>query len=230
MKRALLDALLADRAAKRSAVVVTRLDSGTQWLLHPDAGDTAPQPALDDAVTSALARDAGRVAELDGVRFFVQPFQPPLRLILVGAVHIAQPLAAMARLAGFDVTVVDPRSSFASEARFPGVALRAQWPEQALRDLALDRRTAILTLTHDPKLDDPALVAALRSECFYVGALGSRKNHAARLERLREHGFGDAELARVHGPAGLPIRAVSPAEIAVSMLAEVIQCRRADGE
>jgi xanthine dehydrogenase accessory factor len=128
------------------------------------------------------------------------------------------------------VIVVDPRSSFASEARFPGVALRAQWPGEALRDLALDRRTALLTLSHDPKLDDPALVAALRSECFYVGALGSRKNHAARVERLRKAGFGDADLARIHGPAGLPIRAASPAEIAVSMLAEVIQRLRADGE
>ena len=134
----------------------------------------------------------------------MQPFQAPVRLVLVGAVHIAQPLASMATRVGFEVTVVDPRSSFASEARFPGVALRAQWPDEALRELALDRRSALLTLTHDPKLDDPALAAALRSECFYVGALGSRKNHAARLVRLRKAGFGDTDLARIHGAGGTP--------------------------
>ncbi len=230
MKRALLDTLLADRATGRSAVLVTRLDSGAQSLLHPKDGDAAPLPALEAMIAEALARDACRLAEIDGVRWFVQPFQPPVRLIVVGAVHIAQPLAQMAALAGFDVTVVDPRSSFASEARFPGVALSTLWPDEALRKLAPDRRTAIVTLTHDPKLDDPALAAALRSDCFYVGSLGSRKTHAARLERLREGGFADAELARIHGPAGVSIRAVSPAEIAVSMLAEVIQCLRADGE
>lgn len=229
MKRALLDELLADRRAKRSAVLITRLDSGEQWLLHPHDGDAAPLPALDAIAAEALARDACRALELDGVRWFVQPFQPPVRLVLVGAVHIAQPLAQMAALVGLDVTVVDPRSSFASAERFPGVAIRTEWPDEALRALALDRRTALLTLTHDPKLDDPALVAALRSDCFYVGSLGSRKTHAARLERLRSHGLGDAELARIHGPAGVAIRASSPAEIAVSMLAEVIQFLRADG-
>jgi xanthine dehydrogenase accessory factor len=144
-------------------------------------------------------------------------------MIVVGAVHIAQPLAAMAALAEYAVTIVDPRQAFATQERFPGVALVGDWPDAALRALAPDARTAVVALTHDPKLDDPALAAALRSPAFYVGALGSRKTHAARIERMRAHGFSDAELTRIHAPVGLDLGARSPAEIAVSILAEVTQ-------
>jgi len=144
-----------------------------------------------------------------------------LRLAVVGAVHIAQPLVAMAHLAGYDVTVIDPRDAFASEARFPGRTLVHDWPDEALAALGVDARTAVVTLTHDPKLDDPALVAALRSEAFYVGALGSTRTHAKRVERLGAAGLGEAEVSRLHAPVGLDIGAKSPAEIAVSILAEI---------
>jgi xanthine dehydrogenase accessory factor len=226
MKRAVLDALLADRAAKRSAVLVTNLKTGEERLLHPDAGDAAP-PGLEADVAAALAHDESRSVETPEGDWFVQPFQPPVRLIVVGAVHIAQPLAEMGALAGLDVVIVDPRTAFATEARFPNVRLVTEWPDKALAQLAPDRRTAIVTLTHDPKLDDPALGAALRSDCFYVGALGSRKTHAARLGRLRKQGFSDDELARIRGPAGLAIGARTPAEIALSVAAQIVECLRA---
>ena len=228
MKRAVLDQILADRAAKRSVVLLSDVATGEQWLYHPDA----PAPAgLDDerlaAARAALASDRCQTVVRGEGRVFVQGFAPPARLIVVGAVHIAQPLAQMAALAGFDVVVVDPRKSFASEARFPGVTLSTEWPDAALRALGIDARTAIVTLTHDPKLDDPALATALRSEAFYVGALGSRKTHAARLARLKAQGFGEAEFAPIHGPTGLEIGARSPAEIAVSIVAQVVQRLRA---
>ena len=159
----------------------------------------------------------------------MQPFVPPLRLIVIGAVHVAQPLVQMATLAGYACVVVDPRAAFASEARFPGVERLGDWPDQAVAKLAPDRRTALVALTHDPKLDEPALAAALRSPAFYVGALGSKKTHAARLERLRALGVGDDALARIHAPVGLDIGARSPAEIAVSILAEITECLRRPG-
>ena len=152
---------------------------------------------------------------------------PAPRLILVGAVHISQALAPIAALAGYGVTVVDPRRSFATDARFPAVALTTEWPDEALTRLAPDARTAVVTLTHDPKLDDPALTVALNSPAFYIGSLGSRKTHAARLKRLAAAGFDDAALARIHGPVGLPIGALSPAEIAISVLAQITAVRRA---
>lgn len=229
MKRASLDALLADRASKRTCVLITELGSGEQWLLHPDAGDPPPAPELASAIADALTQDRCRLVETPRATWFVQPHQPPVRIVLVGAVHIAQPLARMASLAGFEVIVVDPRTSFATSERFPNVSLSTLWPDEALGALGLDPRTAVVTLTHDPKLDDPALAAALRSPCFYVGSLGSKKTHAARLARLREAGFGDSDLARIHGPAGLSIGARSPAEIAVSMLAEIVRELRSDG-
>jgi xanthine dehydrogenase accessory factor len=150
---------------------------------------------------------------------------PAPRLILVGAVHISQALAPMAALAGYAVMVIDPRQAFATDARFPDVSLSGDWPDEAMARLKLDRRTAVVTLTHDPKLDDPALQTALKSDVFYIGALGSKKTHAARLARLREAGFGDADCARIRGPVGLSIGAKSPAEIAVSILAEITACR-----
>ena len=158
---------------------------------------------------------------------FVEVFNPPLRLLIVGAVHIAQPLARMASVAGYDVTVIDPRGSFATDDRFPGVTLVNEWPDEAMPPLDPDRRTAVVTLTHDPKIDDPALAAVLRSDAFYIGALGSRKTHAARVERLSEAGFAADEIGRIHGPVGLSLGAVSPAEIAVSILAQVTQALHA---
>ena len=147
---------------------------------------------------------------------------PPVRLVCIGAVHISQALAPMAKLAGFDMTIIDPRTAFATPERFPDVPVLAVWPDAALKTIALDRYTAVALLTHDPKIDDPALMAALKADCFYIGALGSRKTHAGRLARMQAQGFSDEALARIHAPIGLDIGAVSPAEIAVSILGEMI--------
>ena len=153
-------------------------------------------------------------------------------MLIVGAVHIAQPLSRMASVAGYDVTVIDPRASFATDERFPGITLNGEWPDDGIRDLDPDRRTAIVTLTHDPKLDDPGIEVALKSDAFYIGALGSRKTHAARVERLTAAGFSKTEIARIHAPVGLSIGSVSPAEIAISILAQVTDVlhRKADTE
>ncbi|WP_119458447.1 XdhC family protein [Rhodospirillaceae bacterium SYSU D60014] len=224
MKRAILDRLVADRAADRPVALATDLESGLQSLIYE--GDTHGDFVLDSDILAtarqALRDDRSAIVEAAGRRIFLQVHNPALRLILVGAVHIAQALAPMARLAGYAVTVIDPRRSFATEARFPDMALLTDWPDEAMERLALDGRTAVVTLTHDPKLDDPALQAALRSPAFYIGALGSRKTHAARLERLRAAGVGDTDLARIHGgPVGLPLGGRSPAEIALSVLAQI---------
>jgi xanthine dehydrogenase accessory factor len=179
------------------------------------------------ALRQALAEDASGPLELEGRQIFLQVFNPPLRMAVVGAVHIAQPLAPMAALAGFAVTVIDPRRAFATSQRFPGVELTHDWPDEALERMKPDRRTAIVTLTHDPKIDDPALEAALRSEAFYIGALGSKRTHASRLERLRASGFADNQLGRIHGPIGLALGGRSPAEIAIAILAQVTMTRHA---
>jgi xanthine dehydrogenase accessory factor len=214
VKRATLERLLGERRAQRPVVLATDLATGEQRLLDP---------AASDAAREALRRDECLHHEEGGRRWFLQPWNAPLRMIVVGAVHIAQPLAAMASLAGYAVTIVDPRQAFATAERFPSVALDGDWPDEALRRLAPDARTAVVALTHDPKLDDPALAVALRSPAFYVGALGSRKTHAARLERLRASGVEEARLGRIHAPVGLAIGARSPAEIAVSILAQVTE-------
>jgi xanthine dehydrogenase accessory factor len=182
--------------------------------------------ALHAAALDAAERDASGVWEAPGGPVFLRVYAPPARLVVVGAVHVAQPLAAMARAAGLAVVVVDPREAFATEERFPGVRLLRSWPDEALEVLAPDRRTAVVTLTHDPKLDDPGLSAALRSPAFYVGALGSRRTHARRLDRLRESGLGEDALRRIHGPVGLDVGARTPGEIAVSILAEVVATLR----
>ena len=210
MKLALLAQLQRDRAAKRPVVLATNLGSGEDRLLYPDGDETA---------RAVLARDECTIIENE----FFEPFNPPLRMIIVGAVHVAQPLARMAALAGFEVIVIDPRAAFATTERFPGVTLVPKWPDEAMRDLAPDARTAVVTLTHDPKLDDPALEQTLRSPAFYVGCLGSKKTHAARLERLRALGLDDTQLGRLHGPVGLRIGARTPAEIAVSIVAHVVE-------
>ena len=236
MKDAVLARLNAARAAKRPAALATDLATGAQALFVDDEslgdeslGDPGLRGGCAAEVRAALARDASATVETAAGPVFIQVFNPPLRLIVVGAVHITQPLARMALLAGYAVTVIDPRQAFAEAARFPGVALARDWPDEALRGLAPDRRTAVVTLTHDPKLDDPALDVALRSPAFYIGALGSRRTHGKRRARLAELGHDATAIARIHGPVGLDIGARSPAEIALSIMAEITAVRRERG-
>lgn len=217
MKPETLKALLEARAARRPIVLATNLATGAERLLDPRA------PEADDALRQAAQNDRSGVIDTAEGKVFLHVYNPPLRMAIVGAVHIAQPLCRMAALAGYDVTVIDPREAFASEERFPGVTLLGEWPDESMATFAPDRRSAVVTLTHDPKLDDPALAVALRSDAFYIGALGSTRTHAKRLARLREEGFTDEEMARIHGPAGLSIGAKSPAEIAVSILAQITE-------
>ena len=224
MKRELLAKLIADRNAKRSVALVTNLASGDQVQVYPTGAVSGLSAALVSTVRQAIQDNESQTIEIEGSgRWFVEVLNPPLRLILVGAVHVAQPLAQMAAVAGYDVSIVDPRASFATDARFPGVKLIDEWPDDALKQLDPDRRTAVVTLTHDPKLDDPALAIALKSDAFYIGSLGSRRTHATRLQRLKDMGFKDEQMARIHGPVGLNIEAITPAEIAVSILAQVIE-------
>tara|TARA_R110002072_G_scaffold180835_12_gene336847 strand:- start:1051 stop:1764 length:714 start_codon:yes stop_codon:yes gene_type:complete len=225
MKQETLSRLLDDQAAKRAVALATDMETGDQTLVYlndadgPDAGNTEVLAAARQAIQD----DRSKVYELSGRRVFVETFNPPLRMLIVGAVHIAQPLSRMASVAGYDVTVIDPRGSFATEERFPGIALNGEWPDDAMRELDPDRRTAVVTLTHDPKLDDPGLEVALKSDAFYIGALGSRKTHAGRVERLTAAGFSEAEIGRIHAPIGLNIGSISPAEIAVSILAQITE-------
>ena len=200
-------------------VLATRLNDGAQVLL-PSAH------ALDEEARQALDAEKSRTVHWDGADWFLHAFTQPARLVVVGAVHVAQALVPMAAQLGFGVTVVDPRRSFASPERFPGVAISTEWPDEAMDALRPDGRTAVVTLTHDPKLDDPALDRALRSEAPYIGALGSKRTHAKRLERLRDLGHDDAALARIRGPVGLALGAVTAPEIAVSILAELVAARR----
>ncbi len=227
MRRETLRRLLLDLGEKRPVVLATELATGEERLVHPFEREEGVPPPLLEAARAAAARDRSEKVATEAGEVFLRVLNPPVRLVIVGAVHVAQALARMAQVAGYDVLVLDPRRSFATEERFPGIPVAVAWPEEALAQGRPDRRTAVVALTHDPKIDDPALVQALRSDAFYVGALGSRKTQAARRERLREAGFGDADLARIHGPVGLPIGAVSPGEIAVSILAQVVASLRA---
>jgi xanthine dehydrogenase accessory factor len=220
----ILQRLQAARAAKRPVALLTALADGRQFL-WPE--DTAPDPALDAAARAALRDDAaGNLTLADGTAWFIHPHNPALRLIVVGAVHIAQALVPMAQTCGFAVTVVDPRRAWATADRFPGITLVHEWTDDAMQALVPDSRTAVVTLTHDPKLDDPALDVALKSEAFYVGALGSRRTHAKRVARLTELGHGAEAIGRIHAPVGLNIAAVTAPEIALSILGEVVAARR----
>jgi len=229
MTPAMLQRLLRDRATKAAVVLVTDLADGKQLLVYPREveGDLALDAGGLVRIRKALQDDASGTIEQAGRRLFLHVQNPPLRLLIVGAVHIAQALAPMASLAGYSVTIIDPRRAFATDARFPNLQLIPEWPDEAMANLKLDRRTAVVTLTHDPKLDDPALQTALKSDVFYVGALGSRKTHAARLSRLKSAGLADQDCGRIHGPVGLDIGALSPAEIAVSILAQMTSVLRA---
>ena len=221
MKRGDLDAVNRARAERRAVAVVTPLDGSPGRLVEED--DAASDP-LGEALRARFASGkSGRVAA-EGGDIFIRVYSPSPRLVVVGAVHVTQALAPMATATGFDLTIVDPRTAFATEERFGGYRLVPEWPEPQL--LALDRGTAVATLTHDPKIDDPALTAALDAKCFYIGALGSTKTHARRVERLTAAGYGEDSIGRIHAPIGLPIGAASPPEIAVAVLAEIIAALR----
>ncbi len=216
----LLTALNEERAARRAAILVTDIATGTSRLVREAEAGSDPMAA---EIAERLRTGKSGLVEAEGGARFLTVQVPPVRLVAIGAVHISQALAPMAKGLDLDVTVIDPRTAFATPERFPDVPVLAEWPDEALPKLGgLDRYTAVACLTHDPKIDDPALVAALRAECFYVGALGSRRTHAKRVERLTEAGFGEADIARIHAPIGLDIGAVSPAEIALSVLAEIV--------
>lgn len=219
MKLELLAALNEERRARRAAVLVTNLADNAQRLVKAQAIAADPMAELIDR---QLRMGKSGPVEHEGASYFLTVQAPPARLVVIGAVHVSQALAEMARMVDFDVTIVDPRTAFASPERFPNVRVVAEWPDKALAGFGLDRYTALAALTHDPKIDDPALHLALKAECFYVGALGSRKTHGKRVERLTAAGFTPDQIARIHAPIGLDIGAVSPAEIAVSVLAEVI--------
>ena len=224
MKRDILDRLQQARAEKRAAALVTDLTDGRQRLQIQDdsLGDLSLSAAQQAAVAEAIAADrSGPLAE--DPTLFVHVYNPPLRLLIVGAVHISQVLVPMAQLAGYEVVVIDPRKAWASEERFPSVRLVDAWPDEAMTALAPDHRSAVVLLTHDPKLDDPALRVALGSPAFYVGALGSRRTHAKRLARLSDEGLNADDLARIHAPIGLAIGGRSPAEIAIAILAQITQ-------
>ncbi len=213
-----LNALNAERAARRAVVVVTDVTSGAQRLVK--SSEIAKDP-LKDVIEKHVRMGKSGMEETAQGRVFLTVHVPSPQLVITGAVHISQTLAPVGRLLGYDVTIVDPRTAFASIERFPDVKVIAEWPDVALPPLNVDHYTAFVALTHDPKIDDPALLHALARDCFYIGALGSRKTHAKRVARLKEAGHSDAEIARIHAPIGLPIGAVSPAEIAVAIMAEI---------
>jgi xanthine dehydrogenase accessory factor len=226
VKAGTLERLRAAQGAKTPVALLTRLPDGAQFLFPEDA---VPE-ALAAEARAALEADAARTVTIGDATWFVHPHNPPLRLIIVGAVHIAQALVPMALPLGFAVTVIDPRRAFATEERMGDrVTISQDWPDEAMAALAPDVRTAVVTLTHDPKLDDPALEVALRSPAFYIGALGSRRTHAKRLARLAEAGLTEAELGKIRAPVGLDIGAVTAPEIAVSILAQIVAARRRPG-
>ncbi len=232
MQRAILDQLLADRAANIPVALATNLTSGAQTLLYLTGkkGSQGWPHEVAEAARAAILADRSRTIETEAGPVFVNAYNPPLRMAVIGAVHITQALAPMAALAGYAVSVIDPRRAFGSADRFPGVDLSNAWPDEAMAAYKPDLRTAVVTLTHDPKLDDPALAAALKSDAFYIGALGSKKTNAARTARLTAMGFQPHDLARIHGPIGLAIGAKSPAEIAIAILAQITGVLRQVGD
>ncbi|HVW54749.1 MAG TPA: XdhC family protein [Rhizobiaceae bacterium] len=222
----LLKQLNAERQARRAAMLITDLGDGRDRLVREGdqiAGD------LGAAVEKAFRSGKSGTVEAEGRDFFLNVHLPPPNLVLIGAVHISQALAPMAKLAGFDTEIIDPRTAFATPERFPDVTLHAEWPEEVLKGKPFDAYTAVAALTHDPKIDDFALASALKAKAFYIGALGSRKTHARRVERLTDAGLTDEQIARIHAPIGLSIGAASPAEIAVAVLAQIIAAFRSRG-
>ena len=227
MKDETLSALNAERAARRAVIVITDVANGEQRLVK--AADIAADPLHVDLDRQLRMGKSGMI-EVDGKKLFLNVYAPTARLVITGAVHISQALAPMAQSLGYDVYVVDPRTAFASPERFPDIPLFADWPDVALPPLNIDRYTAFVALTHDPKIDDPALLHAMERDCFYIGALGSRKTHGKRVDRLKAQGATEQQLARIHAPIGLSIGAVSPAEIAVAIMAEITAILRLPSE
>jgi xanthine dehydrogenase accessory factor len=218
VKLATLAEINRERAARRPVIVVTDIADGEQRVVK--AADLAGDPLYTELDRHLRMGKSGTI-EIGGRKLFLNVYAPTAKLVIVGAVHISQALAPLARSLGYDVTVVDPRTAFASPERFPDVLLVAVWPDVALPPLHIDHYTAFVALTHDPKIDDPALLHALERDCFYIGALGSSKTHAKRVDRLKAQGASDADIARIHAPIGLEIGAVSPSEIAVAIMAEI---------
>src|ERR1700747_999088 len=227
MKLDILTALNAERAARRAAIVITNVENGKQRFVK--AAEIGKDP-LRAVLAERLRTGKSGMAEAAEGNVFLTVYVPSPQLVITGAVHISQALAPIAKLLGYAVTIVDPRTAFASPERFPDVRVIAEWPDTALPPLNVDHYTAFVALTHDPKIDDPALLHALARDCFYIGALGSRKTHARRLERLKQQGVSDADLTRIHAPIGLDIGAVSPAEIAVAIMAQITERLREEPE
>ena len=227
MRQAVLAELMDCIKRRQPALTVSDLASGEARVVRAD--DVDREGALEAELREALRTDKSRIVRTETGEVFINVFNPPLRMIMVGAVHISQALIPLAERAGYDVTVIDPRTAFATPERFAGVELIAEWPDEVIPKLGLDRRTAVVLLTHDPKIDDPALKLALASDAFYIGALGSPRTHAKRVGRLKAEGFDDAALAKIHAPIGLDIGAVGPVEIALSILAEVTAVLRGRG-
>jgi xanthine dehydrogenase accessory factor len=227
MKLDILATLNAEREARRAVILVTNVASGKSRLVK--AADV-PKDPLRAALAERLRTGKSGIVETPEGHAFFTVYVPAPQLVITGAVHISQALAPIGKMLGYDVTIVDPRTAFASPERFPDVKVIAEWPEEALPPLNVDRYTAFVALTHDPKIDDPALTYALSRDCFYIGALGSRKTHARRIERLKQQGLTDADLSRIHAPIGLDIGAVSPAEIAVAIMAQITEKLREEAE
>lgn len=224
MKLDILEQVIADKAERRPVIVATDMMSGDQQLVYPTT--TADLGRAKDDADAVFNSGKSATVEIDDRQMFLHVHNPARRLIIVGAVHIAQMLVPMAILAGYDTTIIDPRQAFATEERFPGVTLVTEWPDEVMEASDLDHWTAVVVLTHDPKIDEPALKIALESDCFYVGALGSKKTHAKRCERLKSAGFSNDQIEKIHGPIGLDIGGIGPAEIAVSIIAEITAASR----
>jgi len=227
MKLTILTALNTERAARRAAIVITNVENGAQRLVK--SAEIARDP-LRAVLAEHLRTSRSGMEETAEGRVFLTVYVPAPQLVIIGAVHISQALAPIGKLLGYDVTIVDPRTAFASPERFPDVRVIAEWPDKALPHLNVDRYTAFVALTHDPKIDDPALMHALARDCFYIGALGSRKTHGRRIERLKGQGLSDAAISRIHAPIGLDIGAVTPAEIAVAIMAQITERLREEAE
>ena len=224
MKDETLSLILSEKNNRNTIIVATEINSGEQIIIN-EKNDTDINNKILIAAKNNIIQGKSEILEIESNKWFLNITLPPLRLITVGAVHIAQPLAEIATISGYEVIIIDPRAAFANNQRFPDIKIINEWPEVALNELAIDNRTAVVTLTHDPKLDDSALNAALKSKAFYIGSLGSKKTHKARVERLKIANFTKDEINRIHGPIGLAIGAKSPQEIAISIISEIITIR-----
>lgn len=224
MKDETLSLILSEKNNRNTIIVATEINSGEQIIINKK-NDTNINNKILIAAKNNIIQGKSEILEIESNKWFLNITLPPLRLITVGAVHIAQPLAEIATISGYEVVIIDPRAAFANNQRFPDIKIINEWPEVALNELAIDNRTAVVTLTHDPKLDDSALNAALKSKAFYIGSLGSKKTHKARVQRLKIANFSEDEIKRIHGPIGLAIGAKSPQEIAISIISEIITIR-----